>query len=119
MLGTQTKPPCSTGGLRTIFFIYNIQNGSIFTEEQTSPGPGAAPKEPRKLFYFLLAPLLACGLCLVILHLRQKPRLVATTPAAGAAAAGKPEARPLPAAPALIYGVCSEGLLAAEAAADK
>jgi len=70
-------------------------------EERNSPGPGAAPKEPRKLFYFLLAPLLAGGLCLVILNLQQKPRRIITPPAAGAAAAGKPEARPLPAAPAM------------------
>lgn len=69
-------------------------------EEQPSPEPGGAP-EPGKPLHFLLAPLLAGGLCLVIFHLQQKPRPVPAPPAAGAAAAVKPEARPLPAAPAM------------------
>lgn len=62
-------------------------------EEKTS-------SEPGKPIYFLLAPLLVAGLCLIIFRLQQEPRRAANAPSAGAVA-GKPAARSLTAAPAM------------------
>jgi hypothetical protein len=65
--------------------------------EQLPPDLEAAQKNTGKYLYFLLA----AGLCLALIYLGQKPRRAITPPAAGAAAARAPEARPLPAAPAM------------------
>ena len=68
-------------------------------KEQLPPDLGAAPKRPGRSFYFLLAALLAAGLCLALLYLGSKSSPGTASPAAGAAAAGKPEGQPIPAAP--------------------
>lgn len=68
-------------------------------KEQITPYTGDAPETKKPFPVFLLAALLAAGLCLALIFMGHGPRSAATAPAAGAAGAGKPAAQALPAAP--------------------
>ena len=71
-------------------------------KEQLPAHIAAAPKGPGKPFFFLLAALLAAGLYLGLIPLRQKSGPDTSPPAAGAAAAATPPAQAVPAAPAMV-----------------